>query len=282
MNKCATAFLTSLTTLVVAMNVWAEPQAQPSDAIVIRGLDPSIAVVAQLAQAYQAKTATEVYVEGAGSSASIESTLNGGIDLVFMGTRIGDADLPSDLVSFEYARDGIKIVVHPDNPVSDLSADDINRIFTSQRAVWEDKTPMLAMTADAWSASTRQCLEQIQVDQQPVAETVQSVSEEELISSVAGEPHAIGCLPISTSLDPGQLKAITINGVKPTSQSVLNGQYPLSRSLVFASKSDPAPNVQAFLDFVLGQEGQQIVRETGLLPVGKTVVQTAEVETDSQ
>jgi len=63
------------------------------------------------------------------------------------------------------------------------------------------------------------------------------------------------------------VKAVSLGGVAPTADNVLAGRYPLARPFIYVTRQAPAGLVKAFIDFVVGSEGQTIIRNTGLVPV---------------
>ena len=83
------------------------------------------------------------------------------------------------------------------------------------------------------------------------------------LQAVRSDPAAIGYM--SLGLVGTEVKAVSVDGVPPTSENAATGRYPLIRPLLFVTRGRPSPRAQAFIDFVLSPEGQQMLQKEGLV-----------------
>jgi ABC-type phosphate transport system substrate-binding protein len=85
-------------------------------------------------------------------------------------------------------------------------------------------------------------------------------------TTVAGDKHSIGFLSLGYASS--DVKTVALDGVAPTTENVRSGEYAISRTLLMITKGEPDEDEQAFLDFVLSEDGQKIVLDVHYIPVG--------------
>lgn len=207
-----------------------------------------------------------VTVQGGGSAVGIQSAVSGAAD-------IGMADLvnlppeASALKSVVVAKDGIAVIVHPQNPVKDLSIEQIRNIFNGVIKNWSEvggeERPITVVSREAGSG-TRSSFEAIVGGVELVREAIIQDSNGTVRETVANDVNAIGYL--SHGLVNEKVKAVTVSGVECTPETITNGQYTLVRPVFFLTKGEPQGAVKAFIDFVLSSEGQKTIVDSGLLP----------------
>lgn len=206
-------------------------------------------------------------VQGGGSSAGIEAAISGAAQ-VGMSSRELKGD-ETKLVRIEIARDAIAVVVHPTNPIADLSLEQIQSVFSGKVSRWSQvggpNRPIVVVTREEGSG-TRSAFQDLvlgaNVDVDPGA-LVQD-SNGAVRQLVSGDPNAIGY--VSLGLVNAEVKAVSIGGVRASDDNVNAGTYKLVRPFLFVLKAQPEGATKAFIDYVLSPTGQSSLMHEGLLP----------------
>lgn len=223
----------------------------------------------KLAEHYmQAHNDVRINVQGGGSAVGIQSAISGSAD-------IGMADLielpqeAKELHSTTVARDGIAIIVSPQNSVQNLSAEAASDIFTGKITNWKDLGGMDAVirvvSREEGSGTRRSFDKMVLKDGKLAASSLFQNSNGTIREAVASDPNAIGYLSIG--LVDRRVKAVAFNGAAPTNQNVKANKYPLARPVYFLTKGEIKPNVRAFIDYVLSDEAQDTLEKEGLIAV---------------
>ncbi len=208
-----------------------------------------------------------VDVQGGGSSAGIQAAIQGAANLGASSRELLGPE--KKLLEIPIAYDGIAIIVHPSNPLTNLSVEQIKQIFTSKLTNWRDfglpPREIDAINREEGSG-TREAFEHLVMGKEEVspAAMVQD-SNGSVREIVAGDPNAIGY--ISAGLVDNRVKALTIEGVRPTPENIKNHTYKLRRRFLLVSREAPTSTCKQFVAFVLSPQGQQILEKEGLVGV---------------
>jgi phosphate transport system substrate-binding protein len=209
-----------------------------------------------------------ITVNGSSTAAGIEAVNAGKADLGGASRDLKPSE--PQLIAHLLARDGIAIIVHPGNPVSSLTRDQVRDIFAGKISNWQqvggEDRDIHIFTREA-ATSTRTVLEEILMGNDPIsAAAIVRLNNDEQKKAVIEDPQAIGYNPFATSLD-GSVKALAIDRAAASPDNARNGIYPLVRPLYFLTRTAPEGLVKAFVDFCLGSEGQQIAGDLGYVRV---------------
>jgi phosphate transport system substrate-binding protein len=167
------------------------------------------------------------------------------------------------------AIDGNALIVNADNPAGSLSVEQIRDIYTGTISDWSQvsggrKSGRIAVVSREAGSGTRGAFEEIVGFKKLVAGANESTSTGAIKAGIAQNADAIGYISLG-SLD-GSVKALSVGGVEATSANVVNGSYKLARPFIVLSKADAHAESKAFLEWMLGPEGQAIVK-TSWIPV---------------
>ncbi|MEL7646167.1 MAG: phosphate ABC transporter substrate-binding protein [Anaerolineaceae bacterium] len=214
----------------------------------------------------------QIDVQGGGSSVGVKAAGEGTSDIGMASRVVKDEELTQfpNLRVHVIARDGIAVVVHPDNPVNDLSLDQIRDIFSGKIVNWNEVGgPDAAITVAAREegSGTRDAFMELVMGKDALIldNAVLQSSNGAIRTVVATTPNAIAFLSFGY-LDEST-KALSIGGAAATEENASSGDYPVVRPLNLLTNGEPEGLVKSFLDFVLSAEGQALVREEGYIPV---------------
>ena len=248
--------LIALTTIAVAVSVQTPAAA---DEISYVGSSTLNRFLSAAADAYTGHT---FVVDTAPESSGGEvCPLRGVCDMGGVARQVADAVLERGVVATLVGRDAIAVVVHPSNPVDDLTTDQLAGIFTGTITDWSEvggtAGPINPHVVTAGSA-TRSVFQSIILDgaDYGVVEVVEP--DARMLPTVARDPQAIGQISFAFIVDTDAVRAVAINGEAAT---VENPTYPITRPLHITTMGEPSGAVAEFLAWALSDEGQAVVRQ---------------------
>ena len=212
-----------------------------------------------------------VTAEFVGSGAGIEAVTNGTADIGNSSRSLKDEEKAAGVVENVVAIDGIAVCVDPANEVADLTKEQLTNIYNGTVTNWKEvggaDEPIIVIGREAGSGTIGAFEELVDlVDGCKYANELDSTGA--VIAKVASTPGAIGYASLDALDD--SVKALSLEGVEATAENIKAGNYFLSRPFVMATKGEISEQndlVQAWFDFVLGDEGQQVASEVGLITV---------------
>ncbi|MGG5460755.1 phosphate ABC transporter substrate-binding protein [Clostridium sp. B9] len=224
------------------------------------------------AEAFKTKMPdVSVEINQIGSSAGIKNAMDGVSELGMASRDLKEQEKQAGLKEVEIAYDGIALIVNKNNPVKDLTAAQIKDIYTGKITNWKDlggkDAPVVVVSREDGSG-TRDAFQEI-IGFKPEELTVDSQISDgsgNIKSLVEGNENAIGY--ISFSYVDNSVGALKVDGVEPTAENVQNKSYKVSRPFLLVYKEDVITKTgQDFIDFILSEEGQDIVAKDHLIKV---------------
>jgi phosphate transport system substrate-binding protein len=212
-----------------------------------------------------------VTAEFIGSSAGIEALLGGTTDIGNSSRNLKDEEKSSGAVENVIAIDGIAVILDKANAVTDLTKDQLTKIYKGEIVNWKEvggaDQPIVVVGREAGSG-TRGAFEELLeiVDQCKYSNEINSTGG--VMAKVASTPGAIGYVSLDV-LD-GSVLAVKLEGVEPTVENIKAGNYFLSRPFVMATKGeikDQNELVQAFFAYLQSEEGKALIQSVGLITV---------------
>jgi phosphate transport system substrate-binding protein len=208
-----------------------------------------------------------VNVQGGGSSAGIQACKSGACQ-IGMSSRELKAD-EKDLVEIVIARDGLAIVVHPDNPVRGLTLGEVKQVFAGDLRDWKllgGPDRAITVVTREEGSGTRGAFQELVMGKTRITKTaITQDSNGTVREIVAHDPYSIGFL--SLGLVNEQVRALDLDGAAANEENIRNRSYKLVRPFLFVSRGEPTGHAKDFIDFVLSDEGQAMIKKEGLLPV---------------
>lgn len=206
-----------------------------------------------------------------GSSSGITAAKEGSADLGLASRDLKD-DEKDGLTQTTIAIDGIAIIVNPANSVADLSMDQIAQIYTGQITNWSDvggdDAEIVCIGREAGSG-TRDGFETITDTKDACKLSQELTSTGDVIQTVANNPNAIGYASMADLND--SVKTLTIDGVAPTEDTVLDGSYKIQRNfnVITNDSATLSPQAQAFFDYITSADAADLISKAGAVPVNK-------------
>jgi phosphate transport system substrate-binding protein len=206
-----------------------------------------------------------VNVQGGGSSAGIQAARSGAADIGTSSRELKPEE--KDLTEIVVARDGLAIIVHPGNSVSDMTLDQVKQIFAGKIRNWGEfkgRDKAITVVTREEGSGTRGAFQELVMGKiRILKEAIVEDSNGTVREIVAGDPDSIGY--ISLGLVNDKVKALNLDGVKPSDENILLNLYKLVRPFLFVTKGPAAAEAQDFIDFVLSPEGQDLIKKEGLI-----------------
>ena len=207
-----------------------------------------------------------VNVQGGGSSAGIQACKSGACQIGMSSRELkGDE---KDLFEIVVARDGLAIIVHPTNPVRGAKVAEIKQIFAGDLRNWKyiggpDRS--ITVVTREEGSGTRGAFQELVMGKTRIFKgAITEDSNGTVREIVAHDPHSIGF--ISLGLVSEQVRALDLDGAEANEENIRNGRYKLVRPFLFVSRGELTGAAKEFINFVLSEEGQALIKKEGLLP----------------
>jgi len=223
-----------------------------------------------------------VSVTGGGSGTGISALINGHTQIAMASRKIQEDERAraqkqgKAVREFEVGKDGIAVIVHKANPIKELSVDQLRRIFTGQITNWRQvggpDRDIVLYSRETSSGTYIFFREHVlkNADYSPKALLMPSTVA--LVQGVVGNESAIGYSGLAYA-EEGNVAIIGVKAtddapaVLPSTETIKDGSYPISRPLLLYTLGDPGGNAKAFIDFALSTPGQDILKQIGYLPI---------------
>ena len=224
-------------------------------------------VIGALSESYMAanKDVTVNY-NPTGSGSGITAVQEGTCDIGLSSRALKDEEKAAGLQETVLAYDGIAIIVHPDNPVSDLTLDQIAKLYTGEITNWKDvggNDAEVVLIGREAASGTRDGFESITGTKDKCQYRQELTSTGDVITAVSQNPDAIGYASLASIKD--TVKALNVGGVTPSEATVKDGSYLVQRPFVLVTVEGKAlsPAAQAFFDYALSADAASIISAAG-------------------
>lgn len=213
---------------------------------------------------------TTLEIQQNGSGAGIKDVISG-ISEIGMSSRELKDDEKTSVQGTIVAYDGIALLVNPENPVKNISLEDVKKIYTGKITNWKelggDDSAIVVVSREEGSG-TRDAFQEIvgYESEELIKDATISDGSGAVKTIVAGNKNAIGFA--SFEFIDNTVKALEIDDVAPTAENVKAGEYKISRPYILVTKEGSLTEEgQKLIGFVLSAEGQQIVEENKLITI---------------
>ena len=231
-------------------------------------------VIGALGEQFQADTGVSVTYNPTGSGSGIEAVKNGSCDIGLSSRALKDEEKAAGLTETTVALDGIAIIVNAENPVTDLSIDQIAQIYTGAVTDWADMggtAGTIAVIGRESGSGTRDGFESITGTEDACVLAQELSSTGAVIEAVRTTPGAIGYASLSAVEGQEGITVLTVDGVAPSEETVLDGSYAIQRPFVFVTRTDEALSdaAQAFFNFATSTDANDLIAAAGAVPVAQ-------------
>ena len=224
-------------------------------------------VIGALGEAFQnANSGVTFTYNPTGSGSGIQAVSEGRCDIGLASRSLKDDEKSSGLTETVLAYDGIAVVVSPENPVSDLTLQQIADIYTGKITNWKDvggNDAEIVLIGREAGSGTRDGFESITGTEEACQYRQELTSTGDVIATVSQNPNAIGYASLSAVQD--TVKALSVGGVAPSEDTVKDGSYVIQRPFVLVTKDGVAlnPAAQTFFDYATSAEAAPIIAQAG-------------------
>jgi len=212
-----------------------------------------------------------IYVQGGGSGTGIRRVSEESVEIGMSSREIKEKEYKKtpELKKYAIALDGIAIVVNPDNPLGDLTKEQVKAIFSGKIRNFKDiggDTREIVVVVRESGSGTRAVFDELIMNGEELTDNaLQKPSNGAVKATIATNKNAIGYIGLGYVDE--SVKALKINGVDANTDNVRNGKYTISRKLYLITKGDADGIAKEFIEFMLSEEGQRIVEEKGFVRI---------------
>ncbi|HEY4628837.1 MAG TPA: phosphate ABC transporter substrate-binding protein [Flavobacterium sp.] len=252
-----------------------------SKKITVKGSDTMVILSQKWAEAYMKKNPkTTIQVTGGGSGVGIAALINGSTDIANASRPIKPSEVDqlkekyqSSGLEIACAKDGLSVFLNKENPVAELTIDQLGAIFSGKITNWKEvggDDHKIQLYGRESSSGTFEFFKEhvVKTDFSPTCQTlpgtaaiVNAVKKDKYSIGYGGAAYAEGVKDCKIKVDAKS------EGVLPTAATIKDKTYPISRYLYMYLKSQPTGETKAFIDWILSAEGQKIIEEVGYYPL---------------
>lgn len=264
--------------LICCLSFWSctrhEDEKQSSGTLVLTGSSTVAPLAAEIAKRYESQhPGIRVDVQTGGSSRGIADARRG-LAQIGMASRALKAE-ESDLVAHTIARDGICIITHKDNPVPNLTDEQVIGIFQGQITNWHEvgglDKPITVVNKAAGRSTLELFLEYYKLKAEMIKADVIIGDNAQGIKTVAGNEAAIGYVSIGAAEYEASagvpIRLHPVSGITASIKEVQDGSFPLSRPLNLVTSGPISPLAQSFIQFAQSSEVNDLIEELYFVPI---------------
>ena len=204
-----------------------------------------------------------------GSGSGIKAVQEGRCDIGLASRKLKAAEAESGLTETVLAYDGIAVIINLENPVSDLDVETIAKIYTGEITNWSEvggADAEIVLIGREAGSGTRDGFESITGTEDACQYRQELTSTGDVITAVSQNPGAIGYASVASVKD--SVKALTVGGVAPGNETILDGTYVIQRPFVMVTKADAqlSAAAQAFFDYAMSKDAHELIIAAGVVP----------------
>ncbi len=203
-----------------------------------------------------------------GSGSGIQAVQEGRCDIGLSSRSLNDEEKASGLTETVLAYDGIAIIVHPENPVTDLSLEQIASIYKGEITNWNEvggNDAEIVLIGREAGSGTRDGFESITDTEDACKYRQELTSTGDVLTTVASNPDAIGYASLAAVKD--TVKAISVDGIVPDENTVKDGTYVVQRPFILVTRTDGklSDAAQKFFDFATSETAVSYINSAGVV-----------------
>ncbi|OHD71858.1 MAG: hypothetical protein A2W19_04080 [Spirochaetes bacterium RBG_16_49_21] len=242
--------------------------------VVIKGSTTVLPITQKAAEDFKKSTGISVFVEGSGSGNGVKALLEGGCDIANSSREMKPEEMALaakkeiQVKEIIVAYDMIVPIVHPSNPLKNITLDQLKAIYNGSITNWKQvgggNEKIVVVSRDTSSGTYEIWNEKVMKKSDVRKDALLQASNGAIVTTVAGNPKSIGYIGFGYLND--TVKPVTVNGIQTTIENGKSGKYSISRKLyMYVNDKNLSDVSKQFIDFLLGKEGQKIVKEVGYI-----------------
>ena len=201
-----------------------------------------------------------------GSGSGITAVSEGRCDIGLSSRALKDEEKANGLVETVLAYDGIAVIVNNDNPITDISLEDLAKVYTGEITNWKDlggNDSEIVLIGREAGSGTRDGFESITGTADKCEYRQELTSTGDVITTVSQNPNAIGYASLASVKD--SVKALSVNGVIASEDTIKDGTYAIQRPFVLVTKEgvELSTTAQKFFDYVTSKDANEIITAAG-------------------
>lgn len=263
-------FIVAVSLLISFNMVWAGN-------LVIKGSTTVLPIAQKTAEAYMSQNPdVKISISGGGSGNGIKALIDGSTDVADSSRFIKDKEVELAVqngrypVPFAVAYDCIIPVVHPSNTINNLTLDQLKAIYKGEVKNWKDlggpDRPIVVISRDTSSGTYEVWEEKVMKKERVSPAALLQASNGAVVQAVSSNKNAIGY--IGLGYVDKSVRPTTVNNIKGSPETTLNGTFPISRALYMFTNGWPTGDTANFINFVMHpQKGQKYIKEAGFVPL---------------
>lgn len=225
-------------------------------------------VIGALGESFQNETKISFTYNPTGSGSGIKAVQEGRCDIGLSSRNLKDEEKASGLKETTLAYDGIAIIVNKQNGVSDLTLEQIGKIYTGEITNWSEvggNDSQIVIIGREAGSGTRDGFESVTKTEGKCKYRQELTSTGDVITTVSQNPAAIGYASAASVKD--TVKAVKVNGVEVSEATIKNGSYVVQRPFILVTKADTALSeaAQKFFDYATSSDVKKIISDAGVV-----------------
>ena len=225
-------------------------------------------VIGSLGEVFQEETGITFTYNPTGSGSGIKAVSEGRCDIGLSSRALKEEEEASGLVATVLAYDGIAVIVNPENPVADLTSETIAKIYTGEIVNWSEvggNDAEIVLIGREAGSGTRDGFESITGTEDACKYRQELTSTGDVITTVSQNPGAIGYASLASVKD--SVKAVSVDGVAPSEETIKDGSYVVQRPFVLVTKADVelSEGAKQFFDYITSDAAVEIISGAGVV-----------------
>lgn len=250
---------------------------EKAERVVIKGSTTNLPITQKAAEAFRKVDKNiSITIEGSGSGNGIKAILDGTCDIANSSRAMKEKELQSavekglKIKEYTIALDMIVPIVHPSNPVKNITMNQLKGVYDGSISNWKQlggKDEAIVIISRDTSSGTYEVWSELVMKKSDVRkDALLQASNGAIVSAIAGNPKAIGYVGYGYLTD--SIKTLTVDGVEGNIANGKSGKFAISRGLYkYVNENKYSAEAKKFMEFVMGPEGQKLVKEAGFIPV---------------
>jgi phosphate transport system substrate-binding protein len=257
------------------------PTPAPSNKLAIYGSTTLLPIAQKAVEEFQKrKPEIKISLTGGGSLSGINALVDGYADVAMSSREMKKEEkekmqqkrgIPAKETIVAW--DGIIPIVHPSNPVKNLTIAQLKDIYTGKVTDWEQvggKKGAIVVVSRDFTSGTHEAWAELVLNNEPVvASTQEKSSSSSILETVASTPNAIGYDGLGYVEGNSRVKRVSVDGQAASANSILDRSYKIARPLYLFTRDNPNATVAEFLSFIVSPEGQALIREAKFVPLSQ-------------